>query len=121
MVLSLSLDLIYPLTPEAGQAVYEKRRKNCGAKLKLPYVKEFIKFAQKKMLEKKKWSPDSMLGYCKRGFNWKDEPMVCTKILYNYIDRGLLKVRNIDLLLKPRLRPRDKTKRREPNVSWVKA
>lgn len=99
--------------PEAGQAVYEKRRKNCGAKLKLPHVKEFIGFAEKKMLEKKKWSPDSIVGYCKRDPNWKDKPMVCTKTLYNYIDRGLLKVRNIDLLLKPKLKPRDKTKRRE--------
>jgi len=40
--------------PEAGQAVYEKRRKNCGAKLKLPHVKDFIRFAEKKMLEKEK-------------------------------------------------------------------
>jgi len=39
--------------PEAGQAMYEKRRKNCGAKLKLTYVKKFIKFAEKKMLEEK--------------------------------------------------------------------
>ena len=39
--------------------------------------------------------------------------MVCTKTLYNYIDRGLLKVRNIDLLLKPRLKSSDKRKRRE--------
>lgn len=32
--------------------------------------------------------------------------MVCTKTLYNYIDQGLLKVRNIDLYLKTRLRPK---------------
>lgn len=54
--------------PEAGQAVYKKRRKNCGAKLKLPHVKDFIRFAEKKMLEKKKWSPDSIVGYCKKVF-----------------------------------------------------
>ena len=40
--------------------------------------------------------------------------MVCTKTLYNYIDRELLKVRNIDLLLKPRLKPRNRMKKREP-------
>lgn len=107
--------------PEAGQAIYQKKRKNCGAKLKLSLVKDFIRFAERKMLEKKPWSPDSIVGYCKKDGDWKNKPMVCTKTLYNYIDRGLLKVRNIDLLLKPRLRPRDKTKRREPNVSWVKA
>lgn len=99
--------------PEAGQAIYEKRRKRCGAKLKLAQVKDFITFAEKKMLDKKTWSPDSIVGYCKKDPNWKDKPMVCTKTLYNYIDRGLLKVRNIDLLLKPRLKPRDKKKQRK--------
>lgn len=39
--------------PEAGQAIYEKRRKRCGAKLKLAQVKDFIRFAEKKMLDKK--------------------------------------------------------------------
>ena len=100
--------------PEAGQAIYQKKRKNCGAKLKLSLVKDFIRFAERKMLEKKPWSPDSIVGYCKKDADWKNKPMVCTKTLYNYIDRGLLKVRNIDLLLKPRLKPGDKTKRREP-------
>ena len=99
--------------PEAGQSIYEKRRKNCGANLKLPYVNEFIKFAEEKMLGEKKWSPDSIVGYCKRDPSWRDKPIVCTKTLYNYIDRGYLKVRNIDLLLKPRLKPRNKVKPRE--------
>ncbi len=99
--------------PEAGQAIYEKRRKNCGAKLKLPYVEEFIKFAEDKMLQKKKWSPDSIVGYCKRTPNWEDKPKVCTKTLYNYIDKGLLKVRNIDLLLKSKLKNRNKTRKKE--------
>lgn len=96
--------------PEAGQAVYEMHRKKCGAKCKLSYAKEFIEFAENKMLEEKKWSPDSIVGYCKRAPEWKNKPVVSTKTLYNYIDRGFLKVRNIDLLLKPRLKPRDKTK-----------
>ena len=100
--------------PEAGQAIYEKRRKNCGAKLKLPLVKDFIRFAEEKMLQEKPWAPDTIVGYCKKDPSWKDKPIVCTKTLYNYIDRGLLRVRNIDLLLKPRLKPRDKTKKREP-------
>ncbi|SHF11354.1 hypothetical protein SAMN02746089_01315 [Caldanaerobius fijiensis DSM 17918] len=60
------------------------------------------------MLERKPWSPDSIVGYCKRDPDWKDKSIVCTKTLYNYIDRELLKVRNIDLVLKPRLKPLDK-------------
>jgi len=52
--------------PEAGQAIYEKRRKNCGAKLKLPLVKDFIRFAEEKMLQEKPWAPDTIVGYCKK-------------------------------------------------------
>ena len=33
--------------------------------------------------------------------------MVCTKTLYNYIDRCLLKVRNIDLFIKTRRKPKN--------------
>jgi len=62
--------------PEAGQAIYEKRRKRCGSKLKLPYVKEFIKFVEEKMLEKRPWSPDSIVGYCKKDIDWKDKLFV---------------------------------------------
>jgi len=64
------------------------------------------------MLQEKPWSPDTIVGYCKKNASWKDKPIVCTKTLYNYIDRGLLKVRNIDLLLKPGLKPRSKANER---------
>ena len=53
----------------------------------------------------KKWSPDAVVGYCKKNPSWNNKTIVCTKILYNYIDRGLLKVKNIDLPLKLRLKP----------------
>ena len=99
--------------PETGQAIYEKRRENCGAKHKLASAAEFIKFAEKKMLQKKPWSPDAIVGSCKKDPIWKDKPMVCTKTLYNYIDNGLLKVRNINLLQKTNRKPRNKTKKRE--------
>jgi len=39
--------------------------------------------------------------------------MVCTKTLYNYIEKGFLKVRNIDLWLKPRLKSTNKTKHKQ--------
>lgn len=37
--------------------------------------------------------------------------MVCTKTLYNYIDEGVMRVKNIDLLLKTRLKTRQTRKR----------
>ncbi len=112
--LKSDLSTYHAYFPEAGQAIYEKRRKHCGAKLKLPLVIAFIKFAEEKMLQEKPWAPDAIVGYCKINPEWKDKPIVCTKTLYNYIDRGLLKVRNIDLLIKPRLKPTKKAKKRVP-------
>ena len=93
--------------PETGQTVYEKNRMNCGAKRKLAQVEDFLKFAEDKILHEK-WSPDAVVGLCKRDPKWNDFTIVCTKTLYNYIDQGLLKVRNIDLNLKPRLKPKRK-------------
>lgn len=93
--------------PETGQTVYENNRANCGAKHKLARVEEFLKFAEDKILYKK-WSPDSVVGFCRRNPMWQDNVIVCTKTLYNYIDQGLLKVRNIDLQLKLRLKPKRK-------------
>ena len=94
--------------PETGQAVYEKNRMNCGTKCKLAQVEEFLKFAEDKILNEK-WSPDAVVGSCKRNPKWQNNAIVCTKTLYNYIDQRLLRVRNIDLNLKPRLKPKRKS------------
>ncbi|AEF94088.1 Integrase catalytic region [Desulfotomaculum nigrificans CO-1-SRB] len=93
--------------PETGQAVYEKNRMNCGAKCKVAQVEGFLKFAENKIL-RDKWSPDVVVGACKKDPNWQNTAIVCTKTLYNYIDQGLLAVRNIDLTLKTRLKPKRK-------------
>lgn len=71
--------------PETGQAVYEKNRKNCGAKSKLLEASEFVDFACEKII-KKGWSPDAVVVFVQRQTNWKDKPTVSTKTLYNYID-----------------------------------
>ena len=91
--------------PETGQAVYEKHRSQCGAKSKVAQVEDFLKFSEHKIL-KEKWSPDAVVGSCRKDPKWQNAPIVCTKTLYNYIDQGLLKVRNIDLSLKTRLKPK---------------
>ncbi|ABP68020.1 hypothetical protein Csac_2443 [Caldicellulosiruptor saccharolyticus DSM 8903] len=57
-----------------------------------------------------------MVGQCWQELRLSKEEMVCTKTLYNWIGKGLLKVRNIDLPIKVRLKPR-KTK---PRVAKIK-
>lgn len=95
--------------PETGQAVYEKNRSACGKKLKVLKVEPFLQYAEKKILEEK-WSPDAVVGAArKKGFS--SDEMVCTKTLYKYIDQQLLNVRNIDLLLKTRRKPKKNVSR----------
>lgn len=101
--------------PETGQAVYENHRANCGAKIKLAKAETFIKFAEEK-IRKNNWSVDTVVGYCKTDLSWKNEYIVSTKTLYNYIDRGFLSIRNIDLPLKTRLKPKKKRIRQNKRI-----
>ena len=82
---------------DAGQRVYEENRRNSRPPLKILDCWDFLQYAQDRILQDK-LSPDAICGKAKLSGEFKK--IVCTKTLYNYIDRCLLKVRNIDLLLK---------------------
>lgn len=94
--------------PETGQAVYEKNRLNCGKKLKVLQVESFLLYAEEKIL-KDKWSPDAVVGNARLTLD-KSET-VCTKTLYKYIDQRLLKVCNMDLMLKLHRKPKKSVSR----------
>ena len=96
--------------PETGQAVYEKNRSFCGRKSKVLKVESFLQYAEQKILQDK-WSPDAVVGTARREKLFDPSSMVCTKTLYNYIDRCLLKVRNIDLFVKTRRKPKKEAPR----------
>jgi transposase, IS30 family len=100
--------------PEAGQAIYEKNRSNCGAKYKLADVADFIHFAVEK-LQKDNWSPDAICGYAKT-HQLFDGKIVCTKTLYHYIDMGVLPVKNIDLPLRVRRSTRKTRTRKNKKI-----
>lgn len=85
---------------DVGQRVYEEHRRNSRKPLKMAKAMDFIKYAEKEILENK-LSPDTICGYA-AATKLFDE-MVCTRTLYNYIDQCLLKVRNIDLPLRVKL------------------
>ena len=82
---------------DVGQREYEKNRENSRPPLKLIEAYEFVSYADKQIKEEK-LSPDSICGKAKLSGQFKKT--VCTKTLYNYIDKRLLNTRNIDLLLK---------------------
>ena len=95
---------------ETGQVIYEQNRKNSCKPYKFIKAFEFIKYSEKEILEKK-YSPDVVCGLAKKEGRFNE--MVSTKTLYNYIDAGLMKVKNIDLTLKVKMS--NKSRRRRKN------
>ncbi|MGI6734075.1 MAG: transposase [Anaerovoracaceae bacterium] len=88
---------------DAGQAKYEANRRNTGRRYELLQCSEFVGYIEKMMLEED-WSVDSAVG--RAAATGKFDKMLCTKTIYNYIDLGLLKVKNTDLPLKLRRSPK---------------
>jgi len=88
---------------DVGQRKYEQNRLHCGRKCKLTQCREFVRFAEEKMLDWK-WSPDGVVAEAKRKQLF--ENIVSTVTLYNWIEKRLLKVKNIDLIQKCRRKVR---------------
>ncbi|WP_160680718.1 IS30 family transposase [Clostridium sp. C8-1-8] len=86
---------------DTGEAVYKKNLINCCSTFKRLKCSEFIKYTVDK-IKNASWSPDACVGRAIANGSFKRSQMVCTKTLYNYIDLGLLDVKNTDLPIKLR-------------------
>lgn len=84
---------------DAGQRVHEENASNKGRTLKIGYYHSLARYIEEK-IGKEKYSPDAVIGEIKvKGMRF--ETTICTKTLYNYIDRGLfLNISNKDLQVK---------------------
>lgn len=86
---------------DTGEAIYKKNRSNSCRSMKRLECSEFINHTVK-MMKQNTWSPDACVGEALKSGRFKRSEIVCTKTLYNYIDLGLLAVKNTDLQLKLR-------------------
>ena len=84
-----------------GEAVYTKNRLNSCRPFKMLDCSEFISYTVDK-IKNDSWSPDACVGEAIANGRFERYQMVCTKTLYNYIDLGLLDVKNTDLPIKLR-------------------
>ena len=99
---------------DTGQANAEKNTGRRGGKYKLFEDMELVRYIEDKIL-KEKWSPAAITGWLSaQGHNFKT--IVCFKTIYNYLDRGQLAVKNIDLLLKVRIKRKEKRVRQRKRV-----
>lgn len=86
---------------DTGEAMYKKNRKNSCHSFKRLECNEFISYAVDK-IKNDYLSPEACFGQALKENIFDRSNMVCTKTLYNYIDLGLLDVKNIDLPYKLR-------------------
>lgn len=92
---------------QAGQEAYEAHRKNSRRQYQAQEKTEFLNYATQHFREDK-WSLDACVGRALRSGKFTREEVVCTKTLYNYVDMGLMPIKNIDLPEKLRRKPSKK-------------
>lgn len=81
---------------EVGQEAYQNHRKNSGRKLKYLELKRFIDYVTDHFYNYH-WSLDACWGRATATGLFSSQEVVCTRTLYNYVDRGLIGIRNADL------------------------
>ena len=92
-----------------AQGKYEYSKKQAGRKSKLSRaLKQFI---EDKIL-KEKWSPEEVAGYIKKNdINFEIQPSF--QLIYYWIEKEKLKIREIDLVHKSKLEKKDKKEKVE--------
>lgn len=90
--------------PDVAQLKYETNRMNSCRTPKHQLSHAFIDWADKMMLNKN-WSPDVVVAYAKKNNIFCDSIIPCVSTLYNWIERGIMKTSNIDLIEKISRKP----------------
>lgn len=98
---------------DVGQRKHEEKAANKGRGLKIGHDHKLARHIQEK-IKKERWSPDAVIGNI-RAERLQFETSICTKTLYNYIDRGIFAgISNRDLWVK-----KDGAKRRYRQIRTV--
>jgi len=79
-----------------GEAIYKENRKSSARNYRCMETTAFLQFVVK-MFRTEGWSLDACVGRALKENLFERHALVCTKTLYNYVDLGLLPIKNIDL------------------------
>ena len=82
---------------DKGEQVYKDNRKNSRRQYNCLKAVKFLTYVVEKFQGDEKWSLDAAHGAALKSGEFKRDETVCTKTLYNYVDLGLLPIKNIDL------------------------
>lgn len=94
---------------DVGQRDYKANRANCGCKYKIVDCHDFVEYVEKKV-RVEKWSLDAAVGHAKIHNLYSNA--CTTKTLYNWVDLGLMNIKNIDLPRKVMIRNHKKNVRK---------
>lgn len=89
----------YTYAAEADHQIYLHNRQNSGRCPKWAIYDSFINWADGYMLDYD-WSPDRVVVEAKKKETFPNTLIPCTSTLYNWIDRGIMATKNINLLEK---------------------
>ena len=76
-----------------GEQTYKENRSRSRRQYKRLSVASFIEYVEEKFALG--WSLDSCAGAALESKKFCRSQIVCTKTLYNYVDQGLVKIKNI--------------------------
>lgn len=95
-MVSLYNGKVHRYKAQAGQAAYEANRGNCCRRCDYLNKLGFISYIEERFFNDA-ISIDACVGEALAKQYFPREKMLCTKTIYNYIDMGLMKIRNHDL------------------------
>lgn len=78
-----------------GERTYKENRSRSRRQYKRLNVASFIKYVEECFQQG--WSLDACAGKAVESGKFRRDQIVCTKTLYNYVDNGLIGIKNIDL------------------------
>ena len=98
---------------DAGQARYRENRKACCKQYQLLESEEFVRHIESSMLENS-WSVDAAVGRAREEGIFSKT--LCTKTIYNYIDLGIIRIKNFHLPLKLRRKSKGSVIRKNKKI-----
>lgn len=101
---------------DEGEKVYIEHRRNSRRQYRFLATVRFLQYVVERFRSDGKWSLDASYGEALRCGKFRREEMVCTKTLYNYVDLGLLPIKNIDLPEKLRRNTKSKKVRENRRI-----
>ena len=87
---------VFRFKAKTAWKAYQENRSHSGRTYDALEKRPFLQYVEKQFQEKQ-WSLDACVGRALEEASFERSEILCTKTLYNYVDLGLLNIKNMDL------------------------